>query len=85
MIKIYGKPQCSFCEQAKTISQTRSMEYQYIEVDLGQNKQPDIEYITRDHFIMMFPQSRTVPQILVDDIHIGGFAEFQQYLKEQSK
>jgi len=85
MITIYGKPQCGFCEQAKNLSQTQSIQYRYVEVDFGQSRQPDVEYISRDHFIMMFPEARSVPQILVDGIHIGGFTEFQNYIKEQQK
>ena len=84
MITIYGKPNCTFCDQAKTLSTTRAMEYNYIELDVGQPRLPDVEYISRDDFMMLFPNAQTVPQILVDNVHVGGFKELQQYLKESA-
>jgi glutaredoxin 1 len=83
MITVYGKPGCTLCEQAKALSRTRGLEYNYIELDVGQPKNLDGEYISRDDFTMLFPDARAVPQILVDNVHIGGYTEFQQYLKEQ--
>ena len=82
MITVYGKPGCTFCEQAKALSQTRGLDYHYIELDVGQPKKLDGEYISRDDFMMLFPEARAVPQILVDDVHIGGYQEFRNYLKE---
>lgn len=84
MITVYGKPGCTLCEQAKALSQTRGLEYQYIEIDIGQRKNLNEEYISRDKFMMLFPEARTVPQILVDDLHVGGIREFQEYLKGQT-
>jgi len=82
MITVYGKPGCSFCEQAKMLSTSQGLTYNYIELDVGQPKKLDGEYISREDFMMLFPDARTVPQILVDDIHVGGYQEFKQYLKE---
>lgn len=82
MITVYGKPGCTFCDQAKALSQTRGLDYHYIELDVGQPKKLDGEYISRDDFMMLFPEARAVPQILVNDVHIGGYLEFQNYLKE---
>lgn len=82
MIIVYGKPGCTLCEQAKALSTTKGLEYHYIEIDVGQPKELLGEYISRDDFMMLFPDARTVPQILVDNVHVGGIKELQQYLKE---
>lgn len=84
MIKIYGKPNCVFCDRAKKLSTSRAMEYNYIELDVGQPRLPDVEYISRDDFMKLFPEARAVPQILVDGVHVGGFKELQEYLKESA-
>ena len=81
MITVYGKPGCTQCDQAKTLSVTRGLDYHYIELDLGQNKDSSMEYISRENFFMLFPNAKTVPQIVIDNQHIGGLREFQQYLK----
>lgn len=82
MIIVYGKPGCSFCQQAKALSTSLGLEYNYIEIDVGQPKNLDDEYISRENFMMLFPEAKTVPQILVDDVHVGGYTEFKQYIKE---
>lgn len=84
MIIVYGKPGCPQCDQAKSLSQTRGLEYHYIELDVGQPKELNGEYISRDDFMMLFPEARAVPQIVVDDTHVGGIREFQEYLKGQT-
>lgn len=84
MITIYGKPGCPQCDQAKAMSQSHSWLYNYIELDLGQQRRDNIEYISRDQFQMLFPDARSVPQIVVNNTHVGGFKEFQSYIKERA-
>jgi glutaredoxin len=38
------------------------------------------EDITIEEFKEMFPEARTVPQIVVDGKHIGGYTELEHYI-----
>ena len=73
MIEIYGKPQCPFCDKAKNLCETRGYNYTY--------KSLGTDY-TRDELLEMFPNARTVPQIVVNGAKIGGWDKFQDYLEE---
>jgi glutaredoxin 3 len=81
MIEIYGKPGCTFCEQALTLAKQKNLEYQYFELSQGQTGSG---CISREDFMQKFPSARTVPQIVVAGTHVGGFAEFKKYLESAS-
>lgn len=72
-IEIYGKPQCPFCDRAKTLCETRQLQYTYYQ--LGTD-------FTREEVLEMFPGARTFPQIKVNGKSIGGYDGFPQYLEE---
>jgi glutaredoxin-like protein NrdH len=64
MIKVYGKPQCPFCDQAKALLESRDVAYEYIDI----TKEPSArEMLVESGF-------RSVPQIYNNTTHIpGGF------------
>jgi glutaredoxin len=64
MIKVYGKPQCPFCDQAKALLESKGVAYEYIDI----TKQPEArEMLVEAGF-------RSVPQIYNGTTHIpGGF------------
>ena len=62
-ITIYTTPYCPFCIRAKQLIKNKNIEFQ--EIDLSEKP---------DQFDVMSKKSngaRTVPQIFVDDTHIG--------------
>ena len=71
MYIIYSKPQCSFCEQAKALLNSRKLPY--IELVLGKG-------YTIEQLLAKVPNAKTVPQIFLDDMHIGGFAQLKDHL-----
>lgn len=73
MIEIYGKPQCSYCERAKQLCETRGFKYTY--------KSLGTDY-TREELLEQFPNARTVPQIVVNGTKIGGYTELINYIEE---
>ena len=73
MIEIYGKPQCPFCEKAKSLCETRGFKYTY--------KSLGTDY-TRDELMEQFPNARTVPQIVIGGKKIGGYDQFTQYIDD---
>ena len=63
---VYSKPNCPNCTQAKALLSSKGIEY--TEIVIGSD-------ITREEFFSVFPEARTVPQIILDEKHIGGYQE----------
>lgn len=81
-VVIYGRPGCPFCVHAKQLadqlSDAAAIEgYRYIDMYAEGISKADL------HEIIGKP-ARTVPQILVDQTHIGGFTEFAQYVSDHA-
>ena len=74
MIEIYGTDNCVFWAKAKELSETYNKEYTYIDVT-------ETEDITAA-FFKKFPNVRTVPQIVWEGKHIGGYTELSEWLKD---
>lgn len=73
MIIIWGKPQCSHCESAKRLLDSRELAYEYRQLGV------DFE---REEVIAEFPEARTFPQIVINGNKIGGYAQLVTYLEE---
>tara|TARA_B100001996_G_C18616661_1_gene576014 strand:- start:215 stop:448 length:234 start_codon:yes stop_codon:yes gene_type:complete len=70
MIKIYGKPQCPFCDKAKALAEREGYDYEYYQLDVD---------FTREELFEKFPNARTFPQITADEEYVGGYQEFQTW------
>lgn len=68
---IYTKDNCPFCVQAKRLLQQKDKSY--TEVNIGQD-------ITREDFISLFPNVKSVPHIIIDGEQIGGFDKLTEWL-----
>jgi glutaredoxin len=73
MILIYGKPGCGYCEAAKSLCEQRGFIYEY--------RTLDVDY-TREQLLETFPLAKTVPQIVVNGLKVGGFTDFTKYIEE---
>jgi len=65
MIKIYSTSMCGYCQQAKALLDDAGIKY--TEIDVHQ----DAEAMA----LMREMEFTTVPQILIDDVWIGGYTE----------
>jgi len=63
-IEIYTKAYCPYCTHALALLKSKSLDYQEIKID-GDMALREV-MIERSH------GSYTVPQIFIDDVHIGG-------------
>ena len=68
-IKVYSTNSCPFCVRAKALLTSKDLEYTEIHVDT------DAE---RLHEMIERSGNRTVPQIFINDVSIGGFDELSQ-------
>ena len=65
MIKIYSTSMCGYCQQAKALLDEAGIEY--TEIDVHQ----DAEAMS----LMVEMEFTTVPQIMINDVWIGGYTE----------
>lgn len=63
-IEIYTSPLCGFCHAAKRLLTQKGAAFEETDVSRDPNKKG--EMISRAN------GGRTVPQIFIDDIHVGG-------------
>ncbi|MWJ28428.1 GrxA family glutaredoxin [Halomonas sediminis] len=80
-VVIFGRMSCPFCVRAKQLAERLEREeaiqgYRYVDMPTEGVTKADIEKTAGKPV-------HTVPQIFVDQTHIGGFTEFAQYVRQQ--
>jgi len=78
-IKIWSRDNCSYCDLAAEACQQLSedlSDFSYEIVKLDVDFQPE-------DFTSHFPYATTVPQIVVDGKHIGGWNDFQPLWEDE--
>jgi glutaredoxin len=70
---VWSKDNCTFCDQAKALLEQRNIAYEERKIGSG---------YTREDLLAAVPTARTVPQIFVNNNHIGGFTELRKYIEE---
>lgn len=63
-IDIYTKFSCGFCVRAKRLLSEKGAAFNEYDITMGGPK--------RDEMLARAPQARTVPQIFIGDVHVGG-------------
>ena len=71
MITVYSKPSCTYCEKAKYLLKNLGLEYEE-------------KIVTKDLSIdelykVLGKQVRTIPQIVMNDVHVGGYNELKEH------
>jgi glutaredoxin 3 len=69
---VWSKDACPFCVQAKALLEARGIEYEERNVSQDWTKEQLLEAV---------PDARTLPQIFLDDQHIGGFIDLRAHLR----
>lgn len=64
-VEIYTKSNCIYCNKAKAWLKNKQIEFTEIEIN-SFNKELLLERV---------PHARTVPQIFVDGVYIGGYED----------
>ena len=72
-VEIYSKSNCSYCFMAMNFFYSKGITYEVYSAD-----DPDIF----DEMLKRNPQARTVPQIFIDDISIGGYTDLVEKFSE---
>ena len=69
-VKIYSTGSCPYCERAKSLLTRLGIAYDEVRVDLDRAGLKEMLAATN--------HARTVPQIIVDGRHVGGFMELTE-------
>jgi glutaredoxin 3 len=69
---VWSKDACPFCVQAKALLEARGIEFEERNVSRDW---------TREQLLEAVPNARTLPQIFLDDRHIGGFTDLRSHLR----
>ena len=72
-VEIYSKTNCVFCDKAKIKLQKHNPKINMLDKDYS-----------REDFFKKFPNARTFPQIIINDEHVGGYAELKRWLDQNS-
>lgn len=68
-IIIYSTGTCPYCINAKELLDSKGVQYKEIRIDKEEGK--------RDEMLRISNGRRTVPQIFIDNKHIGGFDDLK--------
>jgi len=69
-VVIYTKDNCPYCVHAKKLFSEKNESYQEMKIGVD---------LTREEFLEIFPDVRTVPFIIIDEERIGGYDRLIEY------
>ena len=70
---VWSKDACPFCVQAKALLESKGIEFEERNIMAGT--------WSKEQLLEAVPNARTLPQIFLDDKHIGGFTELRKHLQ----
>lgn len=68
---VYSKDNCTYCVQAKNLLKLEQIPY--TESLIGKD-------ISREDFIDLYPEHRSMPLIFINGEKVGGYNELREYL-----
>ena len=68
-VTVYMGPMCAFCDAAKRLLAKKNIPYKEINVALEEGKM--------EVMIKKSNGKRTIPQIFIEDYHVGGYVELR--------
>lgn len=77
---IFGRPGCPYCVRAKELAEKlknerEDFDYRYVDIHAEGLTKEDLSKTVGKEVL-------TVPQIFIDEKHIGGCTDFEAYAKE---
>ena len=76
-IIVYSKPACVYCDKTKALLTRLGLEY----TEKVVSKDLSLEELFKE----LGKQVRTIPQIVIDEKHIGGYNELIEYFINKGK
>jgi glutaredoxin 3 len=69
-VVVYTKDNCPYCVQAKSLLSLKGQSY--TEMKIGHD-------LTREEFVEIFPTVKSVPFIIIDGEHVGGYDKLTEW------
>ncbi|MDH3588025.1 MAG: glutaredoxin 3 [Gammaproteobacteria bacterium] len=66
---VYGTARCPYCVRARSLLESKGIDYQDIRLEEHPERRQEMERLSK---------RRTVPQIFIDGVHIGGCDELYE-------
>jgi glutaredoxin 3 len=73
-VRIYTTAYCGYCARAKELLKNKGVVFEEIDVTADDE--------SRQRLVEMSGGHRTVPQIFIGDVHVGGYSELAQLDRE---
>ena len=73
-VTVYMGPMCTFCDAAKRLLTKKNIPYKEINIALDEAK--------REEMLKKSNGKRTIPQIFIEDYHVGGYEELRELEKK---
>jgi len=73
-VTVYMGSRCNFCDAAKRLLKRNNIPYNEINITLDENK--------REEMLKKSNGKRTIPQIFIEDFHVGGYVELRALEKK---
>jgi len=70
---VWSKPNCGYCVKSKSLLKNKGIEYEEKNIAEGHDIQ---------EMLALVPNARTMPQIWIDNKHIGGYDQLELFLKK---
>ena len=70
---VWSKPNCGYCVKSKSLLKSKGIEYEEKNIAEGHDIQ---------EMLSLVPNARTMPQIWIDDKHVGGYDQLETFLKK---
>ena len=73
-VTVYMGPMCAFCDAAKRLLTRKNISYKEINIALDEVK--------REEMLKKSNGKRTIPQIFIEEYHVGGYEELRALEKK---
>ena len=73
-VTVYMGPMCAFCDAAKRLLTKKNIPYKEINIALDEDK--------REEMLKKSNGKRTIPQIFIEEHHVGGYKELRALEKK---
>ena len=70
---VWSKPNCGYCVKSNSLLKSKGIEYEEKNIAEGHDIQ---------EMLSLVPNARTMPQIWIDDKHVGGYDQLETFLKK---
>ena len=68
-VVVYGTARCPYCVRARALLDSKGIDYEDIRLDENPERREEMETLSK---------RRTVPQIFIDGVHVGGCDELYE-------